>query len=49
MGYINELCAGYKKLPKELMYFSFPTKCFYEDSLSNILQAMLSEPLQQSF
>ena len=30
------------------MYFSPPTKSFYEDILSNILHAILSELLRQS-
>ena len=31
------------------MYFSLPTKCFYEDVLSNTLHTILSELLRQSF
>ena len=49
MGYVNVLYEGYKKLIKRLMYFSPPTKCFYEDVISNILHTTLSEPLQQKF
>ena len=49
MGYLNVLYGGYKKFIKRLMYFSRPTKCFYEDVLSNILNTMLSESLRQSF
>ena len=41
MGYINVLYGGYKKVMKTLMYFSLPTKCFYEDILSNILHAII--------
>ena len=36
MDYITVLYRGYKKVIKTLMYFSPPTKCFYEDALSNI-------------
>ena len=49
MGCVNALYGGHKKVIKRLMYFSPPTKCFYEDVLSNILHATLSEPLQQTF
>ena len=48
MGYINVLYGGYKTVIKRLMYFSPPKECFYEDVLSNILHAILSEPLHQS-
>ena len=49
MGYINVLHEGCKKLIKKLMYFSPPTKCFYEDVPSNILHTILSDPLQEKF
>ena len=49
MGYLNVLNGGYKKVIERLMYYSLPTKCFYEDFLSNILQVILSECLRQSF
>ena len=48
MGYLNVLHGGYVKVVERLMYFSPPTKCFYEDVLSNILHTILSEPLWQS-
>ena len=48
MGYITVLYGGYKKVIKKLMYLSPPTKCFYEDFLSNMLHTILSELLQQS-
>ena len=38
-----------KKVIKRLMYFSPPTKCYYEDVLSNILHTISSETLRQSF
>ena len=44
MGYINVLYGSYKKFIKKLMYFSPPTKCFYEDVLANIPHTILSEP-----
>ena len=34
--YINVLYGGHQKV-KRLMYFSPPTKCLYENILSNIL------------
>ena len=40
MDYITVLYRGYKKVIKTLMYFSPPTKCFYEDALSNIPHAI---------
>ena len=49
MGYITVLCGGYKMVIKRLMYFSPPTKCFYEDVISNMLYTVLSELLRQSF
>ena len=49
MGYIIVLYGGYKKVIKRLMYFSPPTKCFYEDVFSNMLHTILSELLRQSF
>ena len=49
MGYINALYGGYKKVIKRLMYFSPPTKCFYEDVLSKILHTISSKTLRQSF
>ena len=45
MSYINVLYRGYKKL----MYFSLPTKAFYEDILSNSLHTILFEPLLERF
>ena len=48
MGYINVFYGGCKKIIKRLMYFSPPTKFFYEDVLSNIVHTVFSEPLQQS-
>ena len=47
--YINVLYGGHKTVIKKLMYFSPPTKCLYEDVVSNILHTILSEPLRQSF
>ena len=49
MGYITVLYGGYKKVIKRLIYFSPPTKCFYDDVLSNMLHTILSELLRQSF
>ena len=49
MAYITVLYGGYKKIIKMFMYFSPPTKCFYEDVLSNTLHTILSELLRQSF
>ena len=49
MGYLNFLNGGYKKVIERLMYYSLPTKCFYEDILSNILQVVLSECLLLTF
>ena len=49
MGYLNVLHGGCVKVIEMLMYFSPPTKCFYEDVLSNILHIILSEPLWQTF
>ena len=49
MGYKTVFYGDYKKVIKRLMYFCPPTKCFYEDVLSNMLQTILSELLRQSF
>ena len=49
MGHIIVLDGGYKKVIKRLMYFSPPTKCSYGDVFSNMLHAILSELLRQSF
>ena len=49
MGYITVLYGGYKKVIKRLMFFSPPTKCFYENVISKMLHTILSELLQQSF
>ena len=49
MGYITVLYGGYKKVIKRLIYFSPPTKCFYDDVISNMLHTILSELLRQSF
>ena len=49
MGYMIVLYAGYNEIIKRLMYFSLPTKCFYEDVFSNMLHTILSELLRQSF
>ena len=49
MGYITVLYGGYKKVIKRLIYFSSPTKCFYDDVLSNMPHTILSELLRQSF
>ena len=48
-GYITVLFEGYKKVIKRLMYFSPPTKFFYEDILSNVLHTILSGFLRKSF
>ena len=48
MGYLNVFYGGYKKFIKSLMYLSPPTKCFYEDVLSNIPHTILFESLRQS-
>ena len=49
VGYMIVLYGGYKKVIKKLMDFSFPTKCFHEDVLSNMLHTILFELLRQSF
>ena len=49
MGYKTVFYGDYNKVIKRLMYFCPPTKCFYEDVLSNMLQTILSELLRQSF
>ena len=49
MGYITVLYGGYKKVIKRLIYFSSPTKWFYDDVLSNMPHTILSELLRQSF
>ena len=36
VGYISVLYEDYKKVIKRLMFFSPPTKCFYEAFLSNL-------------
>ena len=42
MSVIKMCCV---EVIKRLVYFSLPTKCFYEDVLSNILHTILSETL----
>ena len=49
MGYVNVWYGAYKKVIKRVMYFSPPTKCFYEDVLSNILHTILPGSLEQKF
>ena len=49
MGYKTVFYGDYNKVIKRLMYFCPPTKCFYEDVLSNMLQTILSELLRQIF
>ena len=49
MGYVNVWYGAYKKVIKRVMYFCPPTKCFYEDVLSNILHTILPGSLEQKF
>ena len=43
------LYGGCKKVIERLLCFSPPTKCFYEDILTNVLHIIWSRPYDKTF